>query len=151
MAVETYETKFGNVYRMVGGCKDDYSNITTSRSYRKTSGVVRVRPRTVAITLQRPAIKALRVVEAHLGQEVVVTGSLRTCELQAALYRKDPSRYAPPSVGVHCQGLAIDVNTTWRSALSDKDEAEFVKLMHQVGFNQSRPDEPWHWSYEVTA
>jgi len=151
MAVETYHTKFGDVYRLVGGCKDDYSNIVTSRTYRKESGIVRTRPRTVAITAQRPLIKALRVVEAHLDQEVVVTGSMRTCELQAALYRKDPSRYAPPSVGVHCQGLAIDVNTTWRAALSDKQEAEFVKLMKQVGFNQARPDEPWHFSFEVTA
>jgi hypothetical protein len=151
MAVETQVTKFGPVYRDVGGCKDDYKNIVTSSYYRKPSGIVRRRRRATSITMQKPAIEALRVVEAHMGMEVVVTGSSRSCELQAALYKKDPNRYAPPNVGLHCQALAIDVNTTWRAALSDKEEAQFLLLMKQVGFTQARPDEPWHFSYGWTA
>ena len=151
MAIEVKDTKFGKVYRDVGGCKDDYANIVTAKRYRKASGVVPFRTRQVAITMQRPAILALRVVEAHLEREVVVTGSSRSCALQAALYAKDPSRYARPSEGLHCQALAIDVNTTWRASLTDKEEAEFVKLMAQVGFTQARPDEPWHFSYGWTA
>ena len=151
MSIERKDTKFGPVFRLNGGCKDDYANIVTSRFYRKPSGVVKRRLRTQAITMQKPALDALRVVEAHLGMEVVVTGSSRSCALQASLYAKDPKRYAPPSVGLHCQALAIDVNTTWRAALTDKEEAEFVKLMAQVGFTQARPDEPWHFSFGWTA
>lgn len=151
MGIESRITKFGTVYRNIGGCTDDYHNIVTSRFYRKPSGVVKHRLRKTQITAQRPAIKAIRVVEAHLGEEVLFTGSFRTCEYQAALYRKDPVRYAPPNVGLHCQALAFDVNTTWRAGLSDRKEAEFVKLMHQVGFTQARADEPWHWSFGWTA
>jgi hypothetical protein len=151
MNLESKSTKFGTVYRLVAGCRDSYSSITTSKNYRKPSGLVKWRKRTQAITMQKPAILALRVVEAHLGMEVVVTGSFRTCATQAALYAKDPKRYAPPSVGLHCQALAIDVNTTWRDALTTKQEEEFVKLMAQVGFTQARPDEPWHFSFGWTA
>lgn len=151
MALESVTTKFGKVFRLVGGCKDDYGNIITSVYYRKPSGLIRRRRRVQSITMQRPAIEALRVVEAHLGKEVVVTGSARSCAYQAALYAKDPNRYAKPSVGLHCQALAIDVNSDWRAALTDREEALFVKLMHQVGFTQARADEPWHWSYGWTA
>jgi hypothetical protein len=151
MAIESKDTKFGTVYRLVGGCKDDFKNIITSKYYRKPSGLIPRRRRGVDITMQAPAIKALRVVEAHLGKEVEVTGSARSCALQAELYKKDPSRYAPPSVGLHCQALAIDVNTVWRDGLTSEQEAEFVKLMKQVGFTQARSDEPWHWSYGWTA
>jgi len=151
MSLETKDTKFGKVYRLAGGCKDDFANIRTSRFYRKPSGVVLHRARVQSITMQKPALDALRVVEAHLGKEVVVTGSSRSCALQASLYKKDPKRYAPPSVGLHCQALAIDVNTVWRAGLTDAQEAEFVKLMKQVGFTQARADEPWHWSYGWTA
>ena len=151
MAVETYKTQYGDVYRCIGCCKDDYENITTSRNYRKASGVIKWRPRTVAISGQRPMLKAIREVEAGLGKEIVVTGSLRTCALQAQLYARDPKRYAPPSVGVHCQGLAIDVNTEWRDSLTANEELRFKGLMKHNGFHQARPDEPWHFSYEVTA
>jgi hypothetical protein len=150
MAIETKSTPFGAVYRD-SVCKDDYANIKTSNNYRKPSGLIKWRRRVVAITAQRPLIEALRVVEAHLGKEVVVTGSARTCALQTALYAKNPSRYASPNVSMHCQALAIDVNTTWRDALTTAEEAEFVKLMHQVGFTQARADEPWHWSFGWTA
>lgn len=145
--VERKSTKYGTVFRLSGGCKDDWDNIVTSSYYRKPSGIIRRRKRRVPITMQRPAIEALRAAEARLGREIVVTGSARSCALQASLYASDPKRYAPPSVGLHCQDLAIDattedpeLKTTTRHAL----EAE--------GFTQARPtDEPWHFSYGWTA
>lgn len=151
MALESTLTEYGRVYRLVGGCKDDYANIDTSKNYRKESGVVKWRRRTVAISGQHPMLAAIRQVEKELGMEIVVTGSLRTCALQASLYAKDRNRYAPPSVGLHCQGLAIDVNTVWRDALSVHDELRFVGLMKHAGFTQARSDEPWHWSFGWTA
>jgi len=145
--VQRVDTDYGRVFRLVGGCKDDWSQITTSSWYHKPSGLVRWRKRKVAITLQAPAVAALKDAEKILGREIVVTGSLRTCELQAALYKSDPNRYASPSVGVHCQGLAIDV-TTEDPELKTKTR----KALFQVGFNQSRPDdEPWHFSFAVVA
>lgn len=151
MTVIEKQTRFGTVYRNPAVCQDDYDNIVTSRVFHKPSGVIRIRPRVQSITAQRGLIKALRDVEEHLGFEVVVTGSARTCALQAALYKKDPDRYAKPSEGLHCQALAIDVNTTWQAGLSDKDEARFKAWMKHNGFTQARPDEPWHWSYGWTA
>lgn len=146
MSVETYSTKYGNVYRCVGCCKDNYTNIITSNYYRKPSGIVNLRRRQSSITLQRPAIKSLQAAEVRLGREIVVTGSFRTCELQAALYRSDPNRFAPNTVGVHCQGLAIDV-TTEDPELTTKVR----KVLDAEGWHQARPDEPWHFSYKVTA
>jgi hypothetical protein len=145
MAVTTIPTKYGDVYRYVGGCKDDYDNIVTSSYYRRYGVIFKKRP--VAITIQRPALKALRAAEKRLGRQIVVTGSARSCEYQAELYRKDPSRYAAPSVGVHCQALAFDV-TTADPELKTKVRA----ALYAEGFHQSRPDdEPWHFSYAVTA
>lgn len=147
MGLEQKDTEYGTVFRLAGGCKDDWVNITTSTDYRKDSGVVRRRTRKVSITLQRPALKALRAAEAELGREIVVTGSLRTCARQAELYKSDPGRYAAPSVGLHCQGLAIDV-TTADPELTTRTRRALLRH----GFSQSRPvDEPWHFSYGWTA
>ncbi len=145
MAVEEYTSKYGTVYRCVGCCKDDWKNIRKSSYYRKQSGLVRLAPRDVDVTLQKPALDSLRAVEEKLSRQIYVTGSLRTCELQHDLYASDPKRYASPLVGVHCQGLAIDVHT------GHLDEVLRSTLLHH-GWNQSRPtDEPWHFSFRVTA
>lgn len=147
MAVRTYETKYGDVYRCIGCCKDDYKNIDTMKNYRKASGVLKWRRRRVYITGQRPMLAAIRDAEKALGREIVVTGSLRTCALQAALYKSDPDRFAPPTVGVHCQGLAIDVTTE-----DPELKTKVRKALLAVGFHQSRAaDEPWHFSFKVTA
>lgn len=146
MAVEVKETRFGRVFRLQGGCKDDYKNIQTSRFYRKPAGLIRRRLRPVQITLQGPALEAFRRAEERAGCEITVTGSARSCALQAELYAKDPHRYAPPSVGLHCQALAIDQNMNNQSAKPETKEA----LLH-VGFTQARTDEPWHFSCGWTA
>lgn len=146
MGIERYETRYGTVYRMVGGCKDDWKNLATSNFYRKDSGVIRLRSRRLPVKMQRPALQAFRQAEAKVGHEIVVTGSLRTCELQAALYRSDPNRYAQPSEGVHCQGLAVDVSTEQPDLTTG-----IRKAMTLCGFKQSRSDEPWHFSFHVSA
>jgi len=147
MNVERKETRFGTVARLVGGCKDDWKNIATSRYYRKPSGLIRRRLRVVPITLQKPALDALRKAEERAGCEITVTGSIRSCALQAELYARDAKRYAPPSVGLHTQGLAIDQNMNNQTARPETKAA----LLH-VGFTQSRPeDEPWHFSFGWTA
>ncbi len=145
MALQTKETRFGKVFRLEGDCKDDWKNIRTSRFYRKPSGIIRRRLRRVSVTMQGPALDAFRRAEERAGKEIVVTGSSRTCEFQAAKYAEDSKRFAPPWVGLHCQALAIDVHTDYLT--SDRREA----LAH-VGFTQARPtDEPWHYSFGWTA
>ncbi len=143
--LQSKSTEYGTVHRLDGGCKDDWANIITDDYYRKQSGVVRRRKRAVSITLQKPALIALQKAEAELGIEIVVSGSARTCAYQAELYKKDPDRYAAPWEGLHCQALAIDVNT---GMLTDR-----VKhALKRHGFTQARPvDEPWHFSYGWTA
>lgn len=146
MGVERYETRYGDVFRLVGGCKDDWPNIRTLRFYRKSSGVIRLRTRRVPVTMQRPALKAFKAAEERVGHEIVVTGSLRSCELQAALYKSDPHRFAQPSEGVHCQGLAIDASTEQPDLTTG-----IRRAMVAEGFHQSRSDEPWHFSFRVSA
>jgi hypothetical protein len=155
MAVESRVTEYGKVYRLVGGCKDNWDNIITAT----IGGQYSIGSETY--TLQKPAVDSLRWVASEIGQwgpfrfrkrVVLVTGTIRTCERQAALYASDPSRYAPPSVGLHTQGLAIDVDMNWYTALSDKLKGRFRTAMRAAGWTQSRPtDEPWHWSFGWTA
>lgn len=140
-------TAHGRIYRLEGGCRDDWANIVTSRWYRKPSGLIRRKRRRNPITLQRPAIESWKAAEAQLGREIVVTGSIRTCELQAQLYASDQSRYAPPWVGLHTQGLAADV-TTEDPYLTTTTR----KALEAHGWSQARPeDEPWHFSMGWTA
>lgn len=145
--LQTKDTTYGKVFRLYGGCKDDWKTIVTSRFYRKPSGLIRRRLRKKSITMQQPAIKALKEAEVKLGREIVTTGSFRTCALQDSLYRSDTKRFAPNTVGLHCQGLAIDVTT------EDPELKTTVrKALLAHGFTQTRPDdEPWHFSYGWTA
>jgi len=146
MAIESKDTRFGKVFRLNGGCKDDWKTIKVSRYYRKTSGLVRRRKRRVPITMQKPALDAFRRAEQIAGAEITVTGSSRSCAYQASLYAKDSARYAPPSVGLHCQALAIDQN------MENQTHNQGTKpALLQVGFTQARSDEPWHFSYGWTA
>lgn len=146
MGIEKKETDWGAVYRS-STCKDNYETIVTSEYYRKPSGLIRRRKRDIAITLQRPALESLRECEAKLGREIKVTGTSRTCALQAALYKKDPQRYAPPNVGLHCQSLAIDVST-----LDSELKTRVREVLTHHGWTQARPyDEPWHFSFGWTA
>lgn len=145
MAVERYDTKYGTVYHRPT-CKDDWKNIKTVVSRRKDGSEV---PYT-KLTLQEPAIKSIRAVEKKLSRPwkkyfVRVTGTIRTCELQASLYASDPQRYAPPNSGLHTHGLAIDVHTGYLSR-------KLKKALLADGWHQSRPvDEPWHFSFRLTA
>ena len=138
--MEKYRTRYGTVYHSPV-CKDDWDNIKTF-SFEGVTGAT--------YTLQRPAIRSLRAVARDLGgpwkpAPVIVTGTIRSCAQQAALYAMDPSRYANPNATLHTQGLAIDVHT---GHLNDK----IRKSLLAHGWHQSRPDdEPWHFSFRLTA
>ena len=142
--METYETRYGTVYHSPV-CKDDWSNIVTKTVKRKGPGGW-----SATYKLQEPAIASLRAVAKELGGKfrqapVRVTGTFRTCAYQHELWVSDPSRYANPNSTLHTQGLAIDVDTT---ILTDK--IRLTLLAH--GWHQSRPtDEPWHFSFRLTA
>lgn len=145
MTIEKIDTRYGPIFRSTV-CKDNYGNIETSTRYKKASGTIAWRKRSGAdVTLQRPALASFKMAEEKAGQEIVLTGSQRTCALQYELYRSDPGRFAHPNEGVHTQALAIDVNT---NHLNEKVRA-CLKL---CGWEQSRPDdEPWHFSFKVRA
>lgn len=143
MALHRYRTRYGTVLK-ADGCRDDYPNIKTV-----TIGSGR---RAETYTLQAPAIRSLRVVAARLGgpwrpRAVKVTGTIRSCEYQAQLYAQDSSRYAHPASTLHTHGLAIDVDTNFLRA-----HPEVKRMLLNHGWNQSRPvDEPWHFSFRLTA
>jgi len=144
MAIVRYQTKYGTVFHR-SKCKSDWPNIVTKERHRHGKPVPYTK-----MTLQEPALLSIRDVEKALSRPwkryyVRVTGTIRTCEYQAALYASDPSRYAHPNSTLHTHGLAIDVHTTY---LSEK----LRKALLAHGWHQSRPDdEPWHFSFRLTA
>lgn len=145
------DTRFGRIF-YGGACRDDYATIDT---YRHPDA-----PKDwPTFTLQRPAIRSLIAAQRRLarktrpkapwtwrrGVPIRVTGSFRTCEFQREKYEEDPKRFAHPDAGVHTRGLAIDVHT------GQLNEAIREALLAK-GWHQSRPgDEPWHFSFGVTA
>lgn len=146
MSFEQYETRYGTVFHS-DHCKDDWANIVT-RGPQKRFGT-KVIPFTT-LTLQRPAMQSLRAVEQDISgpfvrQYIRATGTIRTCEQQMALWLSDKERFAHPNSTLHTQGLAIDVHTGF---LNEK----LRKSMLAHGWHQARPsDEPWHFSFRLTA
>lgn len=147
----TYDTPNGRIFAggLAGGpCRDDYDNIEIYDQ----PGL----PGHAPVELQRPAMKAFKEAErrwARLtrpwrrGSKIrpieLIPGTTRSCAYQAELYRRDPARYAPPEVGLHPRRLAIDVRS--RSRI-------LKRILRRLGWRQARPsDEPWHWSYWLTA
>lgn len=135
-----------------GECKDNYANIRLYDQPPEGGSPVK---------LQSPALRAFKAAEVRYakrsgwtaarikkqgGRPIVLTGSWRACSLQYQLYRKDPSRYAHPNVGVHTRGLAIDVST------AQPNQAVIKACLRAEGWVQVRPDdEPWHHSFVVKA
>ena len=146
MTITRAGTRYGDVFRS-SVCKDDFSNMITKTVKRRGKGGYSVR-----YTLQKPAVTSLRAVARELGgpfrqMPVKVTGTSRTCEYQAALYAKDPHRYASPNGTLHTQGLAIDVDMNFLAKFP-----QTKRLLLEHGWHQSRPDdEPWHFSFRFIA
>ncbi len=147
MSIETVKTKYGPAHRS-SRCKDNWPNMETV----KVCGQV--------LHMQHSAIRAYRTAckdfarrsgwsEARIkrpgGRPILLTGSWRSCALQASLHADDPKRFADPDGSLHPQGLAIDVSTI----MPDFDKAH-TALAH-VGWHRARPDEPWHHSWGFTA
>jgi hypothetical protein len=145
--VTTIKTPYGPANNS-DQCRDDWPNMETA----KVCGQV--------LHMQRSAIRAYREacrvfakksgwtparIKRTGGRAILLTGSWRSCELQAEKHREDPSRFADPDESLHPQGLAIDVSTIQR----DFDKAH-AALAH-VGWHRARPDEPWHHSWGFNA
>lgn len=120
--------------RCGGLCKDNYARI---RHYHHDGQVV---------TLQQAALASFREAEDACGFPLVVTGSIRSCSQQTALWRSDPARFAPPNITAHCRGLAIDVS----QAQAKVKLAKVNRALRARGWHQARPiDEPWHYSFGI--
>lgn len=142
----TYATKFGNI---------EYDNSGNDHRPGMVNFVPRFPRRHEAIKAQRPAVKAFQEAERRYGRKLAkrkgwrwgrraraigLTGSWRSFELQRSLWQSDPGRFASPYVSGHVQGVAVDLNTT---------NADFElqrTILKEVGWQQVRADEPWHWS-----
>lgn len=148
MTVERYKTRFGDVFHS-STCRDNWHNIRTRPARKRFLNGSNTIPFT-ELTLQGPAIESIKAVERDISgpfirQYIRVTGSIRTCEQQMALWLSDKSRFAHPNSTLHTQGLAIDVHTDFLSA-------KLKNSLLKHGWHQSRPDdEPWHFSYRLEA
>lgn len=139
----TTPTPYGPIFHG-GPCDDDYENIVLY-----DQGGDRA-----VIKMQRPAIKSFKEAEEAITRKfgrkqfILLTGSWRSCELQRQLFASDPNRFAHPDTTLHTRGLAIDVSQN-QSSLK-------LKRIHTAltnrGWNRVRPDdEPWHYSFHLTA
>lgn len=135
-----------------GACKDDYKNM---KVYDQGGGHT-------IVVLQGPALRGFKAAQALYAKAtgwtkkrlernpdgrpiIILAGSKRTCATQAALYRKDPHRYADPKLTGHTRGIAIDVDQ------SQPNLAKVNAALAKAGWTRARSDEPWHWSYGVTV
>ncbi len=138
----TYRTHYGPIHAG-GRCKDDYDNI---RLYHQPG-------RGSPIKLQGPAMRSFKACERryaeltrpkHKSRPINCTGTWRACSYQRELYSRDSKRYAHPDSTLHTRGLAIDVVNPVPQLVRR------ILLAH--GWKQSRPmDEPWHFSYHLSA
>jgi hypothetical protein len=118
-----------------GKCRDDYARLEVYHQTDERS-----------IILQRAALKSFRDAEDKLGFKIWLTGSIRSCDVQARLYRSDPNRFARPDTTGHTRGLCIDVSQNQ----SPKRLRDIDKALSYRGWHQSRPiDEPWHYSFGI--
>jgi hypothetical protein len=130
-----FEVRPWGTIRCGGPCRDDYERI---KSFQNRAGQI--------VTLQEAARDSFLDAERKLGFAIVLTGSIRTCERQAELYRSDPQRFADPAKTGHTRGLAIDVSTN----LSWLKRRRIKWALANRGWHQSRPtDEPWHYSFGI--
>jgi hypothetical protein len=128
--------------RCGGPCKDDYARIDI---YHQVPG-------TRFVKLQKAALDSFRSAEVAVGGGggkiglIFLTGSWRSCSLQAELYRSDTHRFAPPESTAHCRGLAIDVSQNQ----DPKKLAAIDEELLQRAWHKARPDdEPWHYSFGI--
>lgn len=139
---KTIRTTYGPIFEPVGSCQDDYRNIRTDSWDGQN------------VTLQEAALRSFHAAEDRYGartnrkgaRQIGLTGSHRTCAQQAALYKKDPHRFAPPDASLHPRGLAVDVSQ------AQPNLAMIRTILKAHGWKQARPtDEPWHYSYWVSG
>lgn len=146
------KTPYGTIH-WGGDCRDDYPNFVT---YDTGGG-------NTVITLQRPAMRALWAAQVRYAKRVgwsekrleenprgrpiqMLVGTNRTCATQWRLYREDSKRYAHPNTTLHTRGLALDVSQA-------QPNLEIIyRALASEGWKRVRPDdEPWHWSYWISA
>jgi hypothetical protein len=148
VTTQTIQTKFGPAHRS-STCKDDWANMRT-----QTILGQQLHMQLSALRAYRQACKRF----AHLsgwsperikrtgGRPILLTGSWRSCALQAQLHDQDPDRFASENGSLHPQGLAIDVSTI------QHDFAKAHQALSDVGWKRARPDdEPWHHSWGFDA
>lgn len=113
------------------------------------------------VVAQGPFIRALKVAERRFYvattpkwkrvpgrvRPIRITGvGYRSFELQYALWRSDPDRYASPYKSFHVKGLAIDIY----QGMADQAAAE--KALRSVGFKDGASfGDPPHWSYPLSG
>lgn len=134
--------------RCGGPCKDDYDRI---ERYAQTP------QRTVS--LQHAAMGSFKAAELAITpkwmgkrvRRILVTGSLRSCAEQSALYHSDSQRFADPDTTGHTRALCIDVDQT-QGLLPGFRRWRLRKINKALRFrdwHQARSDEPWHYSFGI--
>ena len=130
----TYSSHYGDVHTN-DACKDDWNNIVL---YHQDAQRV--------VKLQKPAMESFKECEKKLGHKIHITGyGWRSCSSQLELWRSNSARYANPNGSMHCDGLAIDLDTT------DPHFAENKRTLLNHGWHFPRPDEGWHVSFRVSG
>jgi hypothetical protein len=144
------KTPYG-VIHYGGACRDDYGNLVIYDQPPKGGSPVK---------LQAPAMRAFKAAERRYaracgwsearikregGRPIPLSGSWRSCAYQRELYESDRNRYASPDGTMHTRGLAVDVST------GAPNQDKIRRALKNEGWHQARSDEPWHYSFSVSA
>jgi hypothetical protein len=147
----SYETPYGTIF-YGGVCQDSYANL-----------VLYDQPNTGGnpVKLQQAAMRAFKKAEEAIQgrsvrrtpnmrqdprfRPILLTGSWRSCELQARLHAEDPTRFVSADASGHCRGLCIDVSMT-QSVLRRR---RIRRALEKQGWHYTNSSEPWHASFVV--
>jgi hypothetical protein len=145
--MSTYKTKYGPIYYDSSACRDSYPNINLydqpprgGTPLKLQAAAIRAFKEAEKLYAKRSGWSAERI-KKHGGRRIGCTGTWRSCEFQAELYRSDPRRYASPAGTGHTRGIAIDVS------MAQPNLEKIWGCFRAVGWEHARPDEPWHWSW----
>jgi hypothetical protein len=154
------KTKYGTITVRNPGRKEPPPNLQTLKRRRGGDAINGCKYAKAAgdVVLQGPALRAFREAEyaatpkrlrrKGLVVPIILTGvGYRSYALQSSLYygpTNTGGRYADPDGSLHCEALAVDINTGFLRLLAG---IRARKALIAKGFRFAVGGEPWHASF----
>lgn len=142
-----FDTKYGTITARNPGRMEQPPNL---RTYAQTGDK--------RVLLQGPALRAFKAAEIAATPRrmrkkgkvlpILITGvGYRSYDLQKALYKKEPGRFANPDGSLHVEALAVDIDMTQ----SVFRRARIQRALEAEGWHYGVEGEPWHASFHLSG